>query len=147
MFILFLYFCLTAISIKLHAEISLKSVFWRNARNIYAEINTNIIGLVPNGTLNPCGLSPSLHFRDIMLLWLSGRSLLQSSPQCRGHISATKGALVSTFLKAKISLIAHLRSHRRNRIEHTASTVSPQTVHTMACTHIQINMVTQIILK
>ncbi len=37
------------------------------------------LGPVPNGTLNPRG-PLSLHFRDVMPLWLSGRSLLRSSP-------------------------------------------------------------------
>ncbi len=37
------------------------------------------LGPVPNGTLNPGG-PLSLHFRDVMPLWLSGRSLLRSSP-------------------------------------------------------------------
>ncbi len=44
-----------------------------------------------------------------MPLWLSGRSLLQSSPQCglgrsvaRGRITAAKGVLASTLLNAKM---------------------------------------------
>ncbi len=44
-----------------------------------------------------------------MPLWLSGRSLLRSSPQCglgrsadRGRITASKGALTSTLLNAKM---------------------------------------------
>ncbi len=52
---------------------------------------------VPNGTLNPCGLPLSPHFRDVMPLWLSARSLLRSSLQCglgrsadRGRITAAK---------------------------------------------------------
>ncbi len=36
-------------------------------------------GPVPNGTLNPRGLPRSPHFRGVMPLWLSGRSLLRSS--------------------------------------------------------------------
>ncbi len=66
-------------------------------------------GPVPNGTLNPCGLSLSPHFRDVVPLWLSCRSLLRSSPQCglgtsadRGRITAAKGAHASTLLKAKM---------------------------------------------
>ncbi len=66
-------------------------------------------GPVPNGTLNPRGLPLSPHFRDVMLLWLSGRNLLQSLPQCelgrsadRGHITAAKGAHANTLLNAKI---------------------------------------------
>ncbi len=35
-------------------------------------------GPVPNGTLNPRGLPLSPHFRDVMPLWLSGRSLLRA---------------------------------------------------------------------
>ncbi len=65
---------------------------------------------VPNDTLNPCGLPLSPHFRDVMPLWLSGRSLLRSSPQCglgrsadRGRITAAKGALTSTLLNAKMT--------------------------------------------
>ncbi len=36
------------------------------------------LGPVPNGTLNPRGLPLSPHFRDVMPLWLSGRSLLRA---------------------------------------------------------------------
>ncbi len=35
-------------------------------------------GSVPNGTLNPRGLPLSPHFRDVMPLWLSGRSLMRA---------------------------------------------------------------------
>ncbi len=66
-------------------------------------------GSVPNGTLNPRCLPRSLHFHDVMPLWLSGRSLQRSSPHCRlgrsagrGCITAAKGALASTLLKAKM---------------------------------------------
>ncbi len=63
-------------------------------------------GPVPIGTLNPRGLPLSPHFHDVMLLWLSGRNLLQSLPQCelgrsadRGHITAAHG---NTLLSDKI---------------------------------------------
>ncbi len=66
-------------------------------------------GPVPNGTLKPRGLPLSTQFCDVMSLWLSGRSLLRSLPQCglsrsadRGCIMAAKGALASTLLNAKM---------------------------------------------
>ncbi len=40
-------------------------------------------GPVPNGTLNPRGIPLSPHFRDIMPLWLSGRSLLRACASAR----------------------------------------------------------------
>ncbi len=61
-------------------------------------------GPVPNGTLNPRGLSLSLHFCDVMPLWLSGRSMLRSSPQFRLGRSADRRrtTAVSTLLNAKM---------------------------------------------
>ncbi len=50
---------------------------------------------VPNGTLNPRGLPLSPHFRDVMPLWLSGRSLLRSSPQFRLGRSADRGRITA----------------------------------------------------
>ncbi len=63
---------------------------WRQTSQLWADKK----GPVPNGTLNHCGLP---HFRDVMPLWLSGRSLLRACTS-----AATKGALASTFLNAKI---------------------------------------------
>ncbi len=65
--------------------------------------------LRPGPKWHPRGLPRSPHFRGVMPLWLSGRSLLRSSPQCgfgrsadRGHIPAAKGALASTLLNSKM---------------------------------------------
>ncbi len=63
----------------------------------------------PKWHINLRGLPLSPHFRDVMPLWLSGRSLLRSSHQRRlarsaywGCIMAAKGALASTLLNTKM---------------------------------------------
>ncbi len=48
-------------------------------------------GLVPNGTLNPRGLALSLHFCEVMLLWLWSAD--------RGHITATKWTLLNAKMR------------------------------------------------
>ncbi len=45
--------------------------------------------------LNSCGPPLSPHFRDVMPLWLSGRSQLQSSPQCGLGRSADRGRITA----------------------------------------------------
>ncbi len=65
--------------------------YWMNPRywtNQASQWFSNLfIGPVPNGTLNPCGLPLSAHFRAVLPLWLSGRSLQQARTSAREHPS------------------------------------------------------------
>ncbi len=51
-------------------------------------------GPVPNGSLHPRGLPLSPHFRDVMPLWLSGRSLVRAQQKfgSRAHNGHKGGA-------------------------------------------------------
>lgn len=73
----------------LHTNILARSILKSYSESQKEQCYRNIVG--------PRGLPLSAHFRDVMALWLSGRSLPWISPQCGlsrsaywGHMAATK---------------------------------------------------------